>query len=111
MRGGPRRAQPRSARDLLELGPGLARPGGLRHPVARGLRGVELRVEVLERRLERSLGVFVLTVALPMRSVKFVEVQEAAKAQAAQAMEKTKIPRKMSEYVQDYIDSLNPERQ
>ncbi|MCA8924170.1 MAG: hypothetical protein KDD82_20340 [Planctomycetes bacterium] len=41
----------------------------------------------------------------------FVEVQEAAKAQAAQAMEKTKIPRKMADYVEDYINSLNPERQ
>ncbi|MEZ6184271.1 MAG: hypothetical protein R3F62_04570 [Planctomycetota bacterium] len=41
----------------------------------------------------------------------FVEVQEAAKAQAAQALEKTKIPRKMADYVQDYIDSLNPDRQ
>ena len=36
---------------------------------------------------------------------------EAAQAKASEALDKTRIPREMAEYVKGYIDSLTPERQ
>jgi hypothetical protein len=39
------------------------------------------------------------------------EVARAAEAQAAEALDKTRIPRRMADYVRDYIDSITPERQ
>jgi hypothetical protein len=38
------------------------------------------------------------------------EVVESAQQSAAEAMEKTRIPGRLREYVRDYIDSLTPER-
>lgn len=40
----------------------------------------------------------------------YEEVMEAAKVRASEALEKTRIPRKMADYVRDYIDSITPER-
>ncbi|MBX3470387.1 MAG: hypothetical protein KF878_26265 [Planctomycetes bacterium] len=41
----------------------------------------------------------------------WAEVARAAEAQAAEALEKTRIPRRMADYVRGYIDSITPERQ
>ena len=44
-------------------------------------------------------------------TAEFEEVMKANKAKAAKALEKTRIPKRMAEYVKDYIDSVTPERQ
>ena len=36
---------------------------------------------------------------------------EAARQRATEALDKTRIPKGMSRYVRDYIDSITPERQ
>ncbi|MBL4845191.1 MAG: hypothetical protein JKY65_06680 [Planctomycetes bacterium] len=41
----------------------------------------------------------------------FEKVMRANKVKAAKALEKTRIPKRMAEYVRDYIDSVTPERQ
>jgi hypothetical protein len=41
----------------------------------------------------------------------YQEVMQAAKAKAEEALEKTRIPKGMAEYVKGYIDSITPERQ
>ena len=41
----------------------------------------------------------------------YEEVMRANKAKAAKALEKTRIPKRMAEYVKGYIDSITPERQ
>ncbi len=45
------------------------------------------------------------------QEAEYREVVEAARAKAAEALEKTRIPKGMSKYVRDYIDSITPERQ
>ena len=42
--------------------------------------------------------------------VELREVMEAAQERAAEALDKTRIPRRMADYVRDYMDSLTPER-
>jgi hypothetical protein len=39
------------------------------------------------------------------------EVTRAAKQRAAKALQKTRIPKRMAEYVKGYMESLTPERQ
>jgi len=41
----------------------------------------------------------------------YEEVAGAAADRAAEALEKTRVPREMADYVRDYIDSITPERQ
>lgn len=41
----------------------------------------------------------------------YQEAVEQAKQHAAEALDKTRIPRRMADYVRDYIDSITPERQ
>jgi len=41
----------------------------------------------------------------------FEEVTRAARAKAAKALQKTRIPKRMAEYVKGYMESLTPERQ
>ena len=41
----------------------------------------------------------------------YEEVMEAEAAKASEALEKTRIPRGMKDYVKGYIDSITPERQ
>jgi len=41
----------------------------------------------------------------------FEKVMRANKVKASKALEKTRIPKRMQEYVKGYIDSVTPERQ
>lgn len=41
----------------------------------------------------------------------YQEVVEAAAAKASEALDKTRIPRRLADQVRDYIDSITPERQ
>ncbi|MGE4144428.1 MAG: hypothetical protein AB7N76_27600 [Planctomycetota bacterium] len=41
----------------------------------------------------------------------FEEVSRAAKDRAAKALQTTRIPKRMAEYVKGYMESLTPERQ
>ena len=44
-------------------------------------------------------------------SAEYREVIQSAKAKTAEALEKTRIPKDMADYVREYIDSLTPDRQ